>query len=65
MVHYTYTNYFDSYQNVNHWLASRTVGSGPAMTFTPSVLSYCAANGTGCKEQVNIHSRAATRRCTS
>lgn len=55
VVQYGWTNYFDSYQNVNRWLSSRTVGSNPPMTLTPQVLTQCASNGTGCQEQVTVH----------
>jgi len=52
-VQYGWSNYFDSYQNVNRWLASRTLGSGQT-TFTPSVLTQCSSGGTGCQEQVRM-----------
>jgi RHS repeat-associated protein len=52
---YGWSNYFDSYQNENRWLTSRTVGSNPATTFTPSVITQCSSGGTGCQEQVTVH----------
>lgn len=55
MIQYGWTNYVDSYQNTNRWLTSRTVGSSPAMTFTPSVLTQCTSGGTGCQEQDVLH----------
>jgi RHS repeat-associated protein len=54
-IHYGWTNFQDSYQNKNRWLTSRTVGSDPATTFTPSVITQCSSNGTGCKEKVVVH----------
>jgi RHS repeat-associated protein len=55
VITYGWTNYQDSYQNKNRWLTSRTVGSDPATTFTPSVLTQCSGNGTGCQEKVTVH----------
>lgn len=55
VIHYGWTVYEDSYGNQNRWLTSRTAGSDPSTTFTPSVISYCSANGTGCQEQVVLH----------
>ncbi|WP_263418904.1 RHS repeat-associated core domain-containing protein [Terriglobus albidus] len=55
VIHYGWTNFQDSYNNMNRWLTSRTVGSDPAMTFTPSVMTQCASNGTGCQEKVVVH----------
>lgn len=55
VIHYGWTNFQDSYNNMNRWLTSRTVGSDPAMTFTPSVITQCASNGTGCQEKVVVH----------
>lgn len=55
VINYGWTNYQDSYNNINRWLTSRTVGSNSAMTFTPSVITQCASNGTGCQEKVVVH----------
>jgi RHS repeat-associated protein len=55
VITYGWTNYFDSYQNANRWLSSRAVGNNPSTTFTPSVISQCSNNGTGCQEQVIMH----------
>jgi YD repeat-containing protein len=55
VITYGWGNYFDSYQNVNRWLTSRTVGNNPAMTFTPSVITQCSSGGTGCQEQMIVH----------
>ena len=54
-VSYGYSNIFDSSNTENRWLTSRTVGSNPAMTFTPSVVTGCSNYGTGCVEQVTLH----------
>ncbi|MGO4210714.1 hypothetical protein AB4043_07780 [Terriglobus sp. YAF25] len=55
VIQYGWTNFQDSYNNMNRWLTSRTVGSDPATTFTPSVITQCASNGTGCQEKVVVH----------
>lgn len=55
VINYGWTNFQDSYNNMNRWLSSRTIGSNPAMTFTPSVITQCASNGTGCQEKVVVH----------
>ncbi|GGG75787.1 RHS repeat-associated core domain-containing protein [Edaphobacter dinghuensis] len=55
VITYGWGNYFDSYQNENRWLTSRTVGNNPAMTFTPSVITQCSSGGTGCQEQMVVH----------
>lgn len=55
VITYGWGNYFDSYQNKNRWLTSRTVGNNPAMTFTPSVITQCSSGGTGCQEQMIVH----------
>lgn len=54
-VYYGYSNFVDSSNTANRWLSSHTVGSNPAMTFTPSVVTGCANYGSGCVEQVNLH----------
>jgi len=54
-IQYGWSNYVDSYQNMNRWLTSRTVGGSPPMTFTPSVLTSCPSGGTGCQQQVLLH----------
>jgi RHS repeat-associated protein len=55
VVSYGWTNFFDSYQNANRWLTSRTVGTDPASTFTPSVVTQCSSGGTGCQENMTLH----------
>ena len=52
---YGWSNYTDSYNNVNHWLTSRTVGTDPPSTFTPEVVTTCGANQQNCHEQVTVH----------
>lgn len=54
VVGFGWTNYQDSYQNVNRWIASSTVDSYTTK-YTPTVITQCSSNGTGCKEQVNVH----------
>ena len=53
VVGYGWTNYLDSYQNVNHWVGSETL-AGNTTTFTPAVISNCASNGTGCQEKMTM-----------
>jgi RHS repeat-associated protein len=54
VVRYGWTNYQDSYQNVQHWVGSSTIDNYTT-TYTPAVLSQCSSSGTGCQEQVNVH----------
>ena len=49
-----WTNYTDSYQNVNRWITSSTI-AGSTTQYTPSVVTQCSGNGTGCQEKVNVH----------
>jgi len=51
-ISYTYTNYFDSFQNVNRWLNTR-VKDGGTTTYTPSLISFCSS-GAGCQEKVVV-----------
>lgn len=54
-VQYGYTPYTDSYQNRNLWLTSSTL-DGQTTTYTPSVISVCAAQTqVGCQEKVTMH----------
>lgn len=53
-VNFGWTTYFDSYNNANRWLASSQLGSAPATTYAPQVISQCSQNGTGCQEQVTV-----------
>lgn len=53
-VTFNWTNYTDSYQNVNRWLTS-SVLDGNTTSYTPAVVTQCSQNGTGCQEQVNVH----------
>jgi RHS repeat-associated protein len=55
VITYGYTDFVDSASTENMWLSSRTVGSNPSTTFTPSVVTACANYSTGCVEQVNVH----------
>jgi RHS repeat-associated protein len=55
VVQYGYTNFVDSSNTANRWLSSRTQGSNPPMTFTPSVVTACSNYSTGCVESVNLH----------
>jgi RHS repeat-associated protein len=50
---YGYGNYFDSYQNVNRWPASRTDSSGTTK-FDPQVVTQCSSGGTGCVETMTV-----------
>jgi len=52
-INYGYSNFLDSYQNQNRWITSMAVDGG-TWQFTPSVISQCAANGTGCQEKVTV-----------
>ncbi len=52
-VQYNWTNYQDSYQNVNRWVSSVVTSDGTT-SFTPLVLNQCSSSGTGCKEQVTM-----------
>ena len=54
VVKYGWTNYTDSYQNVNRWISQSTI-AGYSTLYTPSVITQCASNGTGCQESVNVH----------
>ena len=54
VVQFGWSNYFDSYQNVNRWLTSRTENGVQATFFTPSVITQCSQGGTGCQEQVRL-----------
>jgi YD repeat-containing protein len=55
VIQYGYTNFVDSSNTANRWLTSRTQGSNPSMTFTPSVVTTCSNYSTGCVESVNLH----------
>ena len=55
IIKYGWLTFFDSYQNANRWVASRTVGSDPATTFTPNTVTRCSASGTGCQEKMTVH----------
>ncbi len=52
---YGYTDFVDSSNTENRWLTSRTVGSDPAMTFTPTVVTSCSNYSSGCVENVTLH----------
>lgn len=54
VIQYGWANYTDSYNNVNRWITSSTI-AGNATTYTPSVITQCTSDGTGCQEQVNVH----------
>jgi RHS repeat-associated protein len=53
VISYGYSNYFDSYQNVNRWPTSRSDSLGTTK-FAPSVITQCSSGGTGCKEKVVV-----------
>ncbi|MEO6804843.1 MAG: RHS repeat-associated core domain-containing protein [Edaphobacter sp.] len=53
VVGYGWTNYQDSYQNVNHWIGSE-IFAGNTTNFTPAVISNCSNGGTGCQEKVTV-----------
>ncbi len=53
-VTYGWSNYKDSYQNVNRWISQSTI-DGYTTQYTPSVITQCSGNGTGCQETVNVH----------
>ena len=55
VIQYGYSTFFDSYNNANRWLTSRQVGSDPASTFTPAVISTCGSSQVDCHEQVTVH----------
>jgi RHS repeat-associated protein len=50
-VTYAYTNFQDSYGNVNQWVSSRTSGGG-TWTFAPHVISTCQPGTVGCQQTV-------------
>lgn len=51
-VSFGWSNYLDSYQNVNRWLTSYSGGKG-SYTFTPSVVTQCSGpTEVGCQENV-------------
>ena len=52
---YGWSNYTDSYSNVNRWLTSRQAGSDPQSTFTPAVVTTCGSNQQNCHEKVTAH----------
>jgi RHS repeat-associated protein len=54
VVTYGWSNYTDSYQNVNRWISQSTI-AGYSTLYTPSVVTQCASNGTGCQESVKVH----------
>ena len=56
IINYTYSNYFDSFQNVNRWLNTCVKDDGTT-TYTPSLISYCSS-GAGCQEKVVVTSPA-------
>jgi RHS repeat-associated protein len=55
VVQYGYSNFVDSSNTANRWLSSRTQGSNPPLTITPSVVTTCPNYSTGCVESVNLH----------
>ena len=51
-VQYGYTNFADTYGNINRWLSSRTASG--TWSYTPLVLTSCARGTTGCQQQVTF-----------
>lgn len=50
----SYSNYFDSYQNVNRWLSSYSGGHG-SLSFKPVVLTQCTGSQkVGCQEKMTV-----------
>jgi len=55
-VSFAWSNFFDSYQNVNRWVTTLTGPSGYT-TFAPKVLTQCTTSGStevGCQEQIAV-----------
>jgi RHS repeat-associated protein len=53
-VTYGYTNFTDSYGQINRWLSSRL--SGGTYSYTPSVITTCAPGAQNCQQKV-VHTK--------
>jgi YD repeat-containing protein len=52
VIQYTYTNFLDSFQNMNRWVHTR-VKDGGTTTFAPSTISNCTGSA-GCQEKMIV-----------
>jgi hypothetical protein len=50
---YTYTNFSDSYGNINRWVNQR-VSAGGTWTYTPAIITTCSPGSVGCQQSVTI-----------
>lgn len=60
-VTYNWTNFSDSYGNVNRWVSSRVSGGG-TWTYTPSVIATCTSTQVAASRRSPKPSPAAMRR---
>jgi len=51
-IQYSYTNFSDSYSNINRWLSSRTASG--SWTYSPQVLTTCSPGTVGCQQQMTL-----------
>lgn len=53
MITYGYTNFSDSYGQMNRWVSSR-VTVGGTWSYVPSVVTICPTGGQGCQQKVTV-----------
>lgn len=53
VVSFGWSNYTDSYSNVNRWITSSTIDNATT-SYSPSVVSTCNSLSTGCQENVTL-----------
>lgn len=53
VVNFGWSNYTDSYSNVNRWITSSTINNATTY-YNPAVISTCNSLSTGCQESVTL-----------